>query len=295
MSLFSDYRRKIFQIPGRQSCELRLKKKAGIPLWLRLDGAAVVAPGGKLTRMRVAASDITDRKRSEEALRASEKRFQDLTSTLLKIQEMERKAIANEIHDGLLSDLAAVSFSLEGKILPLEKTNHPLAPDLRKVFNIHKGTMSEARRIMNRLRPSLLDDLGLIPAMNAFCREFQMIYPHIQLNCKFEVLEEEISEAIKVVIFRVAQEAMINSVRHGRGTSVKISLAKASDRIEFMVQDNGQGFDLENTQKGIGLESMRERVEISGGIFKIESVIGAGTTIRASWPKVLPHGEISAY
>jgi signal transduction histidine kinase len=72
-------------------------------------------------------------------------------------------------------------------------------------------------------------------------------------------------------------------------------LAKGSDRIELVAQDNGQGFDLENTQKGVGLESMRERVEISGGIFKIESVIGAGTTIRASWPKGLPHGEISAY
>jgi len=82
---------------------------------------------------------------------------------------------------------------------------------------------------------------------------------------------------------------MTNAVRHGKGTSAKLSLAKGSDRIELVVQDNGQGFDLENTQKGVGLESMRERVEISRGIFKIESVIGAGTTIRASWPKVKNH------
>ena len=84
---------------------------------------------------------------------------------------------------------------------------------------------------------------------------------------------------------------MTNAVRHGKGTLAKISLGKGADRIELMVEDNGQGFDLENTKKGVGLESMRERVEISGGIFKIESVIGAGTTIRASWPKILPYGE----
>ena len=294
MELFFEYRRKILQIPGRQSCELRLKRRAGIPLWVRLEGAAGAAPKGNLTRMQLAASDITEGKRSEEALSASEKRLQDLTSKLLHIQEMERKAIANEIHDGLLSDLAAVNYSLEAKILTLEKASDPLASDLRKVLNIHRKTMKEARRIMDRLRPSILDDLGLIPAIHAFCREFQVFYTHIQLECGLEILEDEIPEAIKVVIFRVAQEAMTNAVRHGKGTSAKLSLAKGSDRIELVAQDNGQGFDLENTQKGVGLESMRERVEISGGTFKIESVIGAGTTIRASWPQALPHGEISA-
>jgi len=295
LELFFEYRRKILQIPGRQACELRLKRRAGIPLWVRLEGTATAPPGGKLTRMQMAASDIAEGKRSEEALRASEKRLQDLTSKLLHLQEMERKAIANEIHDGLLSDLAAVNYSLEAKIMTLEKASDPMASDLRKVFNIHRRTMKEARRIMDRLRPSLLDDLGLIPAMNAFCREFQVFYPHIQLDCGLEILEDEISDAIKVVIFRVAQEAMTNAARHGKGTSAKISLGKGADRIEFVVQDNGQGFDLGNSPRGIGLESMRERVEISGGIFKIESVVGAGTTIRASWPKVLPHGEISAY
>ena len=120
MDLFFEYRRKIFQIPaGRQTSKLRLKRKVGIPLWLRLDGAAVVGPGGKLTRMRVVASDITERKRAEEALSASEKRLQDLSSKLLLIQELERKSIANEIHDGLLSDLAAVSYSLEAKDIAL--------------------------------------------------------------------------------------------------------------------------------------------------------------------------------
>ena len=86
--------------------------------------------------------------------------------------------------------------------------------------------MKEARRIMNRLRPSLLDELGLIPAMNAFCREFESFTRISNLECKLEVREDEIPDTIKVVIFRVAQEAMTNSARHGGGTSAKISLAK---------------------------------------------------------------------
>ena len=240
-------------------------------------------PAGKLTRMRVAAINITERKRSEDALRASEKRFQDISSKLLQIQELERKVIANEIHDGLLSDLAAVKFNLEANLSTPGKENSPLASNLQNLFSILQKTMKEARRIMNRLRPSILDELGLIPAMNAFCREFNELHPNLHFECKLEAKENEIPDPLKVVIFRVAQEAMTNSARHGGGTSAWMSLARSGHGIEFMMQDNGQGFNLKEIKKGIGLESMRERVEISGGTFRIESAIGQGTTIRATW------------
>jgi PAS domain S-box-containing protein len=282
-ALFRSCQKKVIQIPGRQSCELRLKRKASDHLWVNLESIGVEDPGGKLTGVRMAVMDITDRKRSEEALKRSESRLQDLSFKLLNLQEMERKKIANEIHDGLLSDLAGVNFGLEAKIKLLEKENHPVVPDLWKLLNIHQKTMKEARRIMDWLRPSLLDDLGLIPTLNAFCREFQMLYPQIQMKCEMEVREDEIPKSIKVVIFRVVQEAMTNSARHGRGTLAKISLVKRLDRIELFVQDNGRGFDLEHCKKGVGLESMRERVEFSGGEFQIKSILGRGTTIRAFW------------
>jgi PAS domain S-box-containing protein len=243
LGLFLEYRRMVFQIPGRQSCELRLKKKADDPLWVSLEGVAVKSPEGKLTRVRMAASDISERKRSEEALRDSEKRFQDLSAKLLNLQEMERKTLANEIHDGLLSDLGAVSISLEAKIQELEKAGNPVAPDFRRVLEINRRTMKEARRIMNRLRPSILDDLGLIPAFEGFCREFKAFHPEIQLECKLEPREDEIPEPLKVVIFRVAQEAMTNSIRHGGGNWATISLAAFSKKIEFRVEDNGRGFE----------------------------------------------------
>ncbi len=281
--LFMKFWRKFTENPGRQSCELRLKTKASGPMWVGLESTAVYAPDGKFTGVRLAVIDITERKRSEEALRDSEKRFQDLSSKLLNIQELERKVIANELHDGLLSDLAAVNLRLGDKISTLEKTNHPLAPDLRKLLEILQKTTKEIRRIMNRLRPSILDELGLVPALEWLCREFNEVHPHIHVECKLQAREDEIPDSIKVVIFRVAEEAIANSGRHGRGTSTDIFLEKSSGRIEFIVQDNGQGFNLENIEMGVGLESMRERVEISGGGFQIESKIGQGTTIRATW------------
>ncbi len=281
--LFWDFQRKVSQITGWKSCELRLKGKGRDHMWVGLESVVLEARKGKSKEMLLALSDITERKRSEEALRQSEKRLQDLSSKLLQVREMERKVIANEIHDGLLSDLGALNFSLENKILTLEEASHPIAPDLRKLLKIHKQTMEEARRIMNRLRPSTLDDLGLIPALSGLCRETRMLYPQIKLECILEIQEDKIPDAVKLTIFRVAQEALTNSAKHGGGTLTKISLGKASDRIEFMVLDNGHGFDLENSKKGVGLESMRERVEILGGEFKIETAIGQGTKIRAFW------------
>ena len=276
---FWECQRKVFQILGRQSCDLRLKRKASDSIWVGLESVAVEGADGKMTGVRLVLSDITERKRSEAALR----RFQDFSSKLLSLQERERKVLANEIHDGFLSDLAGMYYSLEDKVKTLERASHPIAPDLRKLLNIHQKTIKEALRIMNRLRPSALDELGLIPAITGVCREFGELYPHIHVECNLEAQEDEIPDPIKVVIFRVAQEAMTNSARHGEGELMKISLAKFSDRVEFMAQDNGQGFNLKTINKGVGLESMQEWVEISGGKFRIDSIIGQGTTIQAIW------------
>lgn len=97
------------------------------------------------------------------------------------------------------------------------------------------------------------------------------------------VLEADISDSVRVVIFRILQEALNNFAKHGKGNRVDLSLSKLNGAFALTILDNGQGFDVENARKGLGLESMRERVELSGGEFQIESVIGQGTTIRAIW------------
>jgi len=216
-------------------------------------------------------------------LSKSQQRLQQLSSQLLLAQEKERKRVAIELHDGLMSELAATKFLLEGKIMLLDQ-GKPVDPaELRRVADILAGTMKEARRLMNNLHPSVLDELGIIATIGWLCGEYQKAYPQITVQQEIAVSEKDIAEGIKVVIYRVLQEALNNFARHGKGDRVEVSLSKSEGAFFLMIRDNGQGFDVANAQKGLGLESMRERVELSGGEFQIESTTGQGTTIRANW------------
>jgi signal transduction histidine kinase len=144
-------------------------------------------------------------------------------------------------------------------------------------------TMKEARRIMNNLHPSVLDELGFLAAMRWICGEFQKSYPHISVQTEIGVFENDISDGIRIVIFRVLQEALNNFAKHGKGDRVEVSLSKSEGIFSFAIRDNGQGFDMDKVEKGLGLESMRERVELSGGEFRVETAIGQGSAIRAIW------------
>jgi signal transduction histidine kinase len=136
----------------------------------------------------------------------------------------------------------------------------------------------------------MLDDLGLLATLSWFSRRFQTIYSNIRIEQEIEIREDELPDALKITIYRVLQEAMNNIAKHGMAELVHLSLKKGDGRMELTIRDNGQGFDLEKirsqdaTRKGLGLTSMRERVELSGGSFIIESAEKKGTIIRAAWP-----------
>jgi len=213
-----------------------------------------------------------------------------LSSRLLSAHEEERKRIAGEIHDVLGSCLGAIKFKVEGVVQQVgEKDPETLTESLKIIIPIIQESIEECRRLQMDLRPSMLDDLGLLPALSWFCRRFQTIYSGIRIEQENGIEEAEIPDALKIVIYRVTQEGMNNIAKHSKADRVRLSLRKSDGRIELMLQDNGRGFDLEravseNTRKGLGLTSMKERVELSGGLFAIESTEGKGTTLRASWP-----------
>ncbi len=135
----------------------------------------------------------------------------------------------------------------------------------------------------------MLDDLGILVTINWFCREFESAYVGIHIQKEVDIKEEEVPDSLKIVIYRVLQEAMNNIGKHSRANAVGLSLRKSDGSTELTIRDNGQGFDPAEvhshtgTARGLGLESMRERVEISGGEFRIDSIIGRGTSIRAIW------------
>jgi PAS domain S-box-containing protein len=245
--------------------------------------------------------DMTEIKRAREALQRAhdelERRVaertsevQRMSSRLLRAQEEERRLIALELHDGIGQILGAIKFRVE---TALEEGSgdrpSPGASSLVPIIRMLQEAVEDVRRIQRNLRPSVLDDLGILATISWFCREFQDTYERIRVERDMDVQEGDLPESLKIVIFRILQEALNNIAKHSKASLVKLSLRRKSGQIEFMVQDNGRGFDLAATlantrlDRGVGLDGMRERAMLSGGRLSIESQPGVGTSIRAAW------------
>jgi signal transduction histidine kinase len=127
-----------------------------------------------------------------------------------------------------------------------------------------------------------------------FCREFQATYSGIRILREIDLQEEDVPEPLKIVIFRIVQEAMNNVVKHSTADKVRLRLTKSDGALDLEIEDNGPGFDLseafssDSATKGFGLASMKERTDFSGGSFTVQSGAGSGTAIRVSWPAHAP-------
>jgi PAS domain S-box-containing protein len=235
-------------------------------------------------------NQIDECARIESALKKSESDLRHLSVELLNAQEKERKMIAGEIHDSIGSSLSAIKFKVENALTEVVDKSPETTTALKSVIPIVQGAIEEARRIQMNLRPSMLDDLGILATISWFCRQFESTYSKIRISQSIEIEEHEVPGSLRTVIFRVLQEGLNNIAKHSTAKVASLSLRKTDQTIELVIQDNGQGFDLskaqapEGTTHGLGLESMRERTELSGGAFVIESTQGKGTMIRVSWP-----------
>ncbi len=223
-------------------------------------------------------------KKAENALEESASQVRNLTSQRLLVEEKERKRIANELHDGLGQSLNAIAISVKNTLDSVGSKVKTGLEQLEGIVPVIQQSLDEVRRIGMNLRPALLDDLGLLPTIGWFVREYQNTYPGIRVEKQTEIEETQVSDPLKAVIYRILQEAMTNIAKHSKANLVSISLMRKVDgRIELVIQDNGIGFDMESVKKGLGLGSMRERAELSGGSLDIDSVKGKGTALRASW------------
>ncbi len=234
-------------------------------------------------------NQIDECTRIERALKKSESDLRRLSIELLNAQEKERKMVAGEIHDSIGSSLSAIKFKVETLLTEAGDRSPETTAALQGVIPVVRGAIDEARRIQMNLRPSILDDLGLLATINWFCRQFESTYSRIRISQNIEIDEQGVPESLKTVIFRVLQEGLNNVAKHSMAKMVLCSLRKTDQAITLIIQDDGQGFDLpklsaNDTVQGLGLKNMRERVELSGGSFDVESTVGKGTTLRASWP-----------
>lgn len=260
--------------------------RRGTKKWLKLSRAIIESNGSPFVVGNVI--DISEQIDVNERLKASEHELRTLSSQLLEAQENERKRIANELHDGIGQRLSAIKFAVEDVLHGESDLGHASqAMRLADIVRQLRDTIEEARRVSMNLRPSSLDDLGLIATLEWFCREFGKVYEAIHIVKHVDISEADVPDELKVVIFRITQEAMHNIAKHADANQVAIHLLRDGSGLTLSIQDNGQGFDyahVASTGAGLGLKSMRERAELSHGSFVVNSRPPHGTEISVCWP-----------
>jgi PAS domain S-box-containing protein len=271
--------------------DFRIITRSGETRWISHRCQPVSGSHGEHLGRRASNRDITERKEAEEALQKSETQLRRLSTQLLEVQEKERKRIAGDLHDGIGQSLSAIKFRVETVVDYLQDETDPSTIDtLQSLVPMLQDAIEDVRKTVMNLRPSILDDLGILATISWFIRQFQAVYSRIRVEEEIDVQETEVREALKTNIFRVLQEAANNIAKHSQADRVRVSLRKKGDVLDLVIEDNGGGFDLqrvlnaEDGETGFGITSMKERTELSGGSFSIESKTGAGTTVRASWP-----------
>jgi PAS domain S-box-containing protein len=271
--------------------DFRIITRSGETRWISHYCQPVSGSDGERLGRRAGNRDITERKEGEEALLKSEMQLRRLSTQLLKVQESERKRIAGDLHDGIGQSLSAIKFGVETVVDRLkDETALSTVDTLQSLVPMLQDAIEDVRKTVMNLRPSMLDDLGVLATISWFVRQFQTVYSGIRVEEQIGVKETDIPEALKTNIFRVLQEAANNIAKHSHADRVSISLKEEEGSLEVVIEDNGRGFDpdrvleTEDIETGFGITSMKERTELSGGSFSIESKEGVGTTIRAVWP-----------
>ncbi|MEX1058209.1 MAG: ATP-binding protein, partial [Natronospirillum sp.] len=201
-------------------------------------------------------------------------------------QVNERRQFSRELHDGINQQLVSLKLRIElaEKKMAHADTQLSALSDLDLASNILNSTIQEVRQISHNLRPVMLDDLGLRPALRGLIEQFAE-HTGIAVELYYNLDEVEVSDDIETTIYRITQECLQNIEKHARAQRVEIRVQYANDRIQFEVTDNGCGFNASISQhQGIGLINMKERVEVIGGTLDLESNPGHGSTISAILP-----------
>lgn len=246
-------------------------------------------PDGRLEGLSVIERDMSDWVRTGEALRTLREELLRLSAQHVTFQESERQRIAADLHDGLGQSLSLFKLSIEEAArLIREGSAGEAADSLRRLVPKLKNAMDELRRISMDLRPSTLDDLGILPTLSWFFREFEAACPDVEVDKDLRVVEADVPAPLRLSIYRIVQEAVNNVVKHAGAKRISVRLGKIADALQLSIEDDGAGFDpaeaaTRGFAKGLGLQNMKERADLSGGTWSIESAPGRGTRIRVSW------------
>jgi signal transduction histidine kinase len=206
--------------------------------------------------------------------------LRDLSAKLVRSQEDERRALSRELHDGAGQSFSAIRMEAENLLDIHQRAD--LLPHLESIRNLAERGLSEARNMALLLRPSMLDDFGLVPALNWQAKETAK-RTGLRVLVAAGVLPEDLPEEHKTCIYRIVQEALNNAVRHAQATTVQVAVQYKPLEIGLSIQDDGTGFDARRV-RGLGLLGIEERVSRLGGSLTIESQPGRGTLLKINLP-----------
>lgn len=200
------------------------------------------------------------------------------SARVLLAQEAERRRIAQELHDEVGQSMTAILLALERAA---DDADEPLRGELRQVQEITRGSLDEVRRLARRLRPGVLEDLGLISALTSLTTEFST-HAGLRVVRRFDTSVPVLDQQTELVLYRVAQEALTNAARHADAGQVEVSLRRTGEAVVLAVVDDGRGTAV--AREGAGIRGMRERALLLGATLDITSQSQAGTQVRLTVP-----------
>jgi signal transduction histidine kinase len=264
--------------------ELKRNEEALQRAHRRLEEKVVARTADLQATVNDLSDEVTKRLKAEGMLR-------QLSRKSIEALESDRKSVAKELHDSIGGSLSAIKFSLEDILIKIKAVSAVQAQQIEKAIYYLADTIRETKRISAQLRPLTLEELGLLATLQAYTRRFADLYGSIRVDLHIDAVEEDIPDGLKIVIYRILQEALNNAGKHSRAGRVHIRLTADRQTITFELTDNGVGFDVSRHDHsktgldGYGLQSMRERTEIVGGHFTLTSAPHAGTHIKADFPR----------
>ena len=274
------------QVPA--AIEYRIRAKAGREFWVVLNTRPAYE-NGRVKGATAVVHDITERRKTEDALKRSEERLRSLSSELIKGQENYRAQVARELHDELGQSLALLKHRVRSIKKRVPENESSLQRNCDEAIDSVDEIISQIRRLSKELSPSILKDIGISPALRWLGENFTEQYS-IPISIDIDEISGLFSEEAQMSLYRISQEALTNIGKHAEASHVTFTVKKNTGSIAFVIEDDGKGFDTaglkgeERWRKGFGLNLIEERVHLLRASFDVQSLMGKGTRILLTLP-----------
>jgi signal transduction histidine kinase len=272
--------------------EFELNRRNGEKFWALVTAKKVTDSTGKILYLQAEHNDITNQKKMEGELRKSKEVLEKLNQHLVEVRENERNQIALNLHDDLGQKLTAINLDIAWLKSRIGVQSKSVREKFEEMSSMIKETIESIKETSSFLRPAILFDLGLVPAIKSQLGKFEK-QTGIKCHLYFKPEEFELEEHLALILYRILQESLTNIARHSGASATEIELSIRKNKIEMIITDNGTGIakDKVTSLESMGIAGMKERVKSVNGKIIIRGETGAGTRIKVVIPLIKEKGD----